>query len=145
MSERDIRTDVLVIGCGIAGASAALEAAKAGLRVVVITKAPRAEESNTYYAQGGIVSFAPDDQPELLEEDILEAGDGIGDPAAVDILAEEARPRRRDPHRRAQDPLHPERARHARLRPRGRALAPPHPPRRGRDRPDDRGPVPRAP
>ena len=86
MSERDIRTDVLIIGCGIAGATAALEAANAGLEVVVITKDARAEESNTYYAQGGIVSFAPDDQPELLKRDILEAGDSVGDPAAVDIL-----------------------------------------------------------
>jgi L-aspartate oxidase len=86
MSELDIRADVLVIGCGIAGAAAALEAAEAGLRVVVITKDVRAEESNTYYAQGGIVSFAPDDQPELLKRDILEAGDNVGDPAAVDIL-----------------------------------------------------------
>jgi L-aspartate oxidase len=89
MSERDIRADVLVIGCGIAGAAAALEAAKAGLRTVVITKEARAEETNTLYAQGGIVSFAPDDRPELLKKDILEAGDDVGDPAAVDILVEE--------------------------------------------------------
>jgi L-aspartate oxidase len=86
MSESDIRADVLVIGCGIAGAAAALEAAEAGFRVVVITKDARAEESNTFYAQGGIVSFAPDDRPDLLKRDILEAGDGVGDPAAVDIL-----------------------------------------------------------
>jgi L-aspartate oxidase len=89
MSERDIRADVLVIGCGIAGASAALEAAKAGLRTVVVTKAGKPEETNTFYAQGGIVSFAPDDQPELLKKDILEAGDEVGDPAAVDILVAE--------------------------------------------------------
>ncbi len=86
MSERDIRADVLVIGCGIAGASAALEAAEAGLRTVVVTKETRAEESNTLYAQGGIVSFGPDDFPELLKEDVLAAGDCVGDPAAVDIL-----------------------------------------------------------
>jgi L-aspartate oxidase len=86
MSDRDIRADVLVVGCGIAGAAAALEAAKAGLRTVVITKAAEPEESNTFYAQGGIVSFAPDDQPELLKRDILEAGDWAGDPVAVDIL-----------------------------------------------------------
>jgi L-aspartate oxidase len=86
MSTRDIRADILIIGCGIAGASAALEAADAGLDVVIINKDARAEESNTYYAQGGIVSFAPDDQPELLKRDILEAGDSVGDPAAVDIL-----------------------------------------------------------
>lgn len=89
MSERDILADVLVIGCGIAGASAALEAAKAGLKTVVITKEARPEEANTFYAQGGIVSFAPDDQPELLKKDILEAGDDVGDPAAVDILVKE--------------------------------------------------------
>ncbi|MGZ5469962.1 MAG: FAD-dependent oxidoreductase, partial [Candidatus Aminicenantales bacterium] len=86
MSTRDIRADILIIGCGIAGASAALEAADAGLDVVIINKDARAEESNTFYAQGGIVSFAPDDQPELLKRDILEAGDSVGDPAAVDIL-----------------------------------------------------------
>ena len=89
MSERDIRADVLVIGCGIAGAAAALEAAKAGLRTVVITKETNAEETNTFYAQGGIVSFAPNDRPKLLKKDILEAGDDVGDPAAVDILVEE--------------------------------------------------------
>jgi L-aspartate oxidase len=86
MNDRDIRADVLVIGCGIAGASTALEAADAGLRTVVITKAGKPEESNTHYAQGGIVSFAPDDHPELLKKDILEAGDNVGDPAAVDIM-----------------------------------------------------------
>ena len=86
MSDPDIRADLLVIGCGIAGASAALEAAKLGLEVVVVTKADKPEESNTYYAQGGIVSLAPDDRPELLKEDVLEAGDYAGDPAAVDIL-----------------------------------------------------------
>ena len=42
MSESDIRADVLVIGCGIAGAAAALEAAEAGLRTVVLTKDARA-------------------------------------------------------------------------------------------------------
>ncbi|MCK7476814.1 MAG: FAD-binding protein [Candidatus Moduliflexus flocculans] len=96
----------------MAGATAALEAADAGLRTVVITKDARAEESNTYYAQGGIVSFAPDDRPELLKEDILEAGDSAGDPAAVDILVGDgpaARPG--NAHRQAQDPVHPELAR----------------------------------
>jgi L-aspartate oxidase len=50
-----IRSDVLVIGCGIAGATAALELAESGLDVAVITRADRAGESNTYWAQGGII------------------------------------------------------------------------------------------
>ena len=85
------RTDVLVIGCGIAGASAALEAAKKGLSVVVVVKSTGLEGANTYWAQGGIVSIGPDDDPKLLKEDIVKAGDGINNPEAVDILARESR------------------------------------------------------
>ena len=83
------KTDILIIGCGIAGASAALEAAKSGLKVVVITKNDELKESNTFYAQGGIVSLGPDDRPELLKEDIIQTGDGINNPEAVDILSTE--------------------------------------------------------
>jgi L-aspartate oxidase len=84
--EKPKRSDILVIGCGIAGASAALEAAKRGLRVNIITKTARPEESNTFYAQGGIVSLGPDDRPELLKEDIIKTGDGINNPESVEVL-----------------------------------------------------------
>ncbi|HEC35739.1 MAG TPA: FAD-dependent oxidoreductase, partial [Anaerolineae bacterium] len=51
-----VETDVLVIGCGIAGATAALRLAQDRQRqVTVITRATEPEESNTLYAQGGIV------------------------------------------------------------------------------------------
>ncbi|MFC2160794.1 L-aspartate oxidase [Acidobacteriota bacterium] len=90
-NEGVLRTDVLIIGCGIAGASAALEAAKSGLKVVLITKSSIFEESNTYYAQGGIVSLGKDDKPELLKEDIIESGDGINNPKAVDVLTKEGK------------------------------------------------------
>lgn len=89
--EKSLTTDMLIIGCGIAGASAALEAAKSGLRVIVITKNSRLEESNTYYAQGGIVSLGLDDHPQLLKEDIIKSGDGINNPGAVEILASEGK------------------------------------------------------
>ena len=89
--EKNLKTEVLVIGCGIAGASAALEAAKCGLKVLVISKAPDLEESNTYYAQGGIVSLGRDDRPELLEDDIIKTGDGINNPIAVEVLAQEGK------------------------------------------------------
>jgi L-aspartate oxidase len=86
-----IKTDVLIVGCGIAGASAALEAAKSGLKVTVVTKHQDLEESNTYYAQGGIVSLGKDDHPELLKEDVFQTGDGINNPESVDILAREGK------------------------------------------------------
>ncbi|MCJ7681834.1 MAG: L-aspartate oxidase, partial [Candidatus Aminicenantes bacterium] len=72
-------------------ASAALEAANRGRHVVVITKNTNPAESNTYYAQGGIVSLGEDDRPELLKEDIVETGDGINNPEAVEILSTEGK------------------------------------------------------
>ena len=89
MRDPDITADVLVIGSGIAGASAALEAAKSGLQVAVLTQSAKPEDSNTYHAQGGIVSLGPGDYPELLKDDIITAGDGVNDPEAVDILVSE--------------------------------------------------------
>lgn len=88
---RDLETDVLIIGSGIAGASAALEASRAGLRVLVLNKSPRLEESNTFYAQGGIVSLGIDDDPDLFVGDILESGDNTGDPRAAEVLAAEGK------------------------------------------------------
>ncbi len=84
-----IETDVLIIGCGIAGATAALRLAESGVSVTVVTRAQNPTESNTYYAQGGIIYQGNDDSPALLAEDISRAGAGHCYPKAVNILAEE--------------------------------------------------------
>ncbi len=47
--------DVAVIGSGIAGLSSAKELAEQGFKVVILTREERPEESNTFYAQGGII------------------------------------------------------------------------------------------
>jgi L-aspartate oxidase len=87
MTNRD--TDVLVIGSGLAGCAAALAAARGGARVLVLTKQARPEESNTWYAQGGIIYRGKADSPAALAADIMAAGDGLCNPAAVDLLARE--------------------------------------------------------
>ncbi len=51
-------TDVLVLGTGVAGCTAALAAARDGAAVTIVTRADEARESNTLYAQGGIVRAA---------------------------------------------------------------------------------------
>ncbi len=79
--------DILIIGSGIAGLTAAISASEAGLDVIVINKEADLKESNTFYAQGGIVARGQDDSPELLTNDIMAAGDGISNPEAVDIVA----------------------------------------------------------
>ncbi len=85
-----IETDVLVIGCGIAGAAAALRLADDRQRqVLVVTRAAEAAESNTRYAQGGIVARGDGDTPDLLAGDIVTAGAGLCLPETVRLLAEE--------------------------------------------------------
>lgn len=85
-------TDVLILGCGIAGCTAALELAEAGFGVILVTRARDAHDSNTYWAQGGIIYRGEDDTPELLASDIKNAGDGLCYENAVDILSREGPP-----------------------------------------------------
>jgi len=86
------RSDVLVIGCGIGGATAAMRLSeREHLQVTVITGTDDPTETATYYAQGGIAYRGPGDSAELLAEDIIRAGDGLNDPQAVAILCEEGR------------------------------------------------------
>ncbi len=82
-------TDVLIIGSGVAGCSAALELAKKGYQVTLVTKGERPEESNTYHAQGGIIYKGEKDNPESLVKDIQAAGAGATWPPAAQVLAQE--------------------------------------------------------
>jgi L-aspartate oxidase len=73
-----IMTDVLVIGCGVAGLSCAIEAARGGRRVLLVNKGKIAD-SNTQWAQGGIAATM-DRKPDSIEGhvlDTIEAGDGL--------------------------------------------------------------------
>lgn len=85
--------DVLVIGTGIAGATAAIKAAEAGLDVLVLTRSSDLNSSSSAWAQGGIIYEGENDSPTLLAQDIFEAGARTGLRAAIDLLATEG-PRR---------------------------------------------------
>jgi L-aspartate oxidase len=83
------QVDVLVVGSGVAGLSAAL-AVPEGLRVLLATK-DRLGHSATRYAQGGIAAVLDlvDDSVAGHVADTLAAGAGLCDPAAVRMLAAE--------------------------------------------------------
>ncbi|HPS93367.1 MAG TPA: FAD-binding protein [Deltaproteobacteria bacterium] len=80
-------TECLIIGTGIAGATCALMAARAGIRVCLLTKRPESIMTNTNRAQGGIVYRGNKDSNDLLVSDILRAGRNINSIEAVEFLA----------------------------------------------------------
>ncbi len=89
-------SDVLVLGAGVAGLSVALAAARAGLSVTLLTKAPLGA-SATRYAQGGVAAaLSPPDSPELHFSDTLAAGGGLCDTDAVRVLCAEGPARVRE-------------------------------------------------
>src|SRR5947207_5133897 len=86
---KTLQTDLLVIGTGISGCSAAMAAAEAGTSVIVATRAADPRESNTVYAQGGIIYKGEDDSENLFTEDFQRAGNGFCNPSALHQLWEE--------------------------------------------------------
>jgi L-aspartate oxidase len=78
-----IETDVLVVGSGLAGLRAALEARRIVKRVLVVSK-DQATESNTAHAQGGIAAaISARDSVERHIEDTLRVGSGLADERVV--------------------------------------------------------------
>ena len=89
-------TDVLVVGSGVAGLTAALYLREQGLRVTVVTKV-NIDDGSTRWAQGGIAAVLdPLDTPEAHAFDTEIAGVGLCDPAAVRVLVEEGPTRVRE-------------------------------------------------
>ncbi|MFJ6661138.1 L-aspartate oxidase [Streptomyces sp. NPDC091377] len=84
-----IAADVVVVGSGVAGLTAALRCEAAGLRTVVVTKA-RLDDGSTRWAQGGIAAALGDgDTPEQHLVDTLVAGADLCDEEAVRLLVTE--------------------------------------------------------
>jgi L-aspartate oxidase len=83
--------DLLVIGSGVAGLSAAVRAAEVhGLQVGVLTKG-ELEQGSTRWAQGGVAAVldTDPDSTDLHLADTLAAGSGLCDRDAVRVLVEE--------------------------------------------------------
>ncbi len=93
----DTTVDVIVVGSGFAGLTAAVEARAAGATVLILEKMPVhggnsiinggdfAAPGNTYQKDAGI-----EDSPELMLKDMLKAGSNLNDPALARIVAERA-------------------------------------------------------
>lgn len=98
MYKWDQITEVVIIGSGIAGMSAAIEAAGLGAKVIVIEKS-HVIGGNSIISDGGVA--APDtqlqkvygiiDSNEMMYVDMIKAGRGHNNPELVKILVENAK------------------------------------------------------
>ncbi len=95
--EWDVEVDVLVIGCGGCGLTAAISAAQAGASVLVVEKEDKAG-GNTSLSQGMIPAAGSrvqreagvEDSAELMAEDILRKNHHESDPELTRRVAEES-------------------------------------------------------
>ncbi len=86
---RALAFDALVIGSGIAGLRAALEIARGGWRVAILTK-DGPSDSASDKAQGGMAAvLSDDDEVTLHYQDTILAGDGLCNEGAVRVLVED--------------------------------------------------------
>jgi len=94
-----LQTDILIIGSGIGGLSAAIKLAekRPDLKITVLTKTEEGE-SNTRYAQGGVAAVWDEevDSYEKHKEDTLDAGDGLCNEEIVNIVVQEGPERVRE-------------------------------------------------
>lgn len=85
----EIESDILVIGAGIAGCCAALEAAYTGKQVILISKVPPLH-AHSVSARGGINVSVNEQNAAAHINDTLEAGGGIGNLNAIKMMCADA-------------------------------------------------------
>ena len=87
-----IRHDVVVVGAGLAGMRAAIEAKRQGIDVAVVSKL-HPTRSHSGAAEGGInaaLGNATEDSPESHTFDTVKGSDYLGDQDAIEIMCTEA-------------------------------------------------------
>lgn len=79
-----MKTDILIVGCGVAGLYSALHLPQ-DKQITIITKS-KAEESDSFLAQGGICVLPEVADYAAFFEDTLKAGHYENDKESVDIM-----------------------------------------------------------
>ena len=79
-----MKTDILIVGCGVAGLNSALHLPE-DKHITIITKS-KAEESDSFLAQGGICVLPEESDYDAFFEDTLKAGHYANNRESVDIM-----------------------------------------------------------
>ncbi len=85
----NIKTDIVIAGCGVGGLFCALHIPD-DKEVILVTKS-RAEECDSYLAQGGICVLKNDEDYDSYFEDTMRAGHYENNRESVDIMLRESR------------------------------------------------------
>ena len=91
--------DLLIVGSGVAGLAAALEASRRmpALSILLVTRGALGGHGASSLAQGGVAAAVdPTDSPELHARDTREAGAGLARPDLVDVLTRDGPDRVRE-------------------------------------------------
>ena len=84
-----MKTDILIVGCGVAGLYAALNLPQ-NRQILIITKSD-AESSDSFLAQGGICVLKDEDDYNAFFEDTMKAGHYENNKESVDIMIRSSR------------------------------------------------------
>ena len=81
---RTVRTDIVIVGCGVAGLYCALNLPE-DKKITVVTK-DIARKSDSFLAQGGICVLRDNTDYDAFYEDTMKAGHYENNPESVDIM-----------------------------------------------------------
>ena len=84
-----MKTDIVIVGCGVAGLFCALNLPKEK-NIIIVTK-DSLEKSDSFLAQGGICVLRDDKDYDAFFEDTMRAGHYENNPEAVDIMIRSSR------------------------------------------------------
>lgn len=84
-----MKTDIVIVGCGVSGLYCALNLPKEK-NIVIVTKS-EADKSDSFLAQGGICVLRGDDDYGSFYEDTMRAGHYENNPHSVDIMISSSR------------------------------------------------------
>ena len=89
MTEKNSKTDIVIIGCGVAGLYCALNLPR-DKQIVIVSK-DEFERSDSFLAQGGICVLRDEEDYESYYEDTMKAGHYENNPRSVELMIRSSR------------------------------------------------------
>lgn len=89
MTKKNIKTDIVIVGCGVGGLYCALQLPQ-DKKILVVTK-EESERSDSFLAQGGICVLRDEEDYASYYEDTMKAGHYENNPRSVELMIRSSR------------------------------------------------------